>query len=190
MRIVAGDLKGLRLAVPSGGSVRPTTDRVRESLFNILAHESDWRRDDGPCPAGWKVLDVFAGTGALGLEALSRGATQVGFMENAPESLALLKQNQRKARADGRTSLFQRDATRPGRVSTAFDLVLMDPPYRSALAGLTLQALADAGWLADEAIAVVECDKRDQFAAPEGFVVEKQRTYGRTQLTFLRRADV
>jgi 16S rRNA (guanine966-N2)-methyltransferase len=184
MRIVGGRRRGLRLAAPSGGDVRPTTDRVREALFNILAHGVE-AGPDGPCPAGLRVLDAFAGTGALGLEAWSRGAAEVTFIENAREAADLLRRNVAAAGAESDCDLLLRDAAKPGPAPRTFDLVLMDPPYRAGLAAPALEALRDGGWIAAGALTVVETDGRDGFEPPDGFAATDERRYGRTRLTVL-----
>ncbi|WP_417513195.1 16S rRNA (guanine(966)-N(2))-methyltransferase RsmD [Minwuia sp.] len=189
MRIVGGKSRGLKLAGFDVKGIRPTTDRIREALFNILAHDADLRSDAGPFPAGARVLDVFAGTGAMGLEALSRGAAHVAFIENGPEVLKLLDANIERSRAVAATEIVRRDATTPGRARRAFDLVLMDPPYGQGLHATALRALDEGGWLADSALTIVETDRRDAFDLPAGFEQTGQRDYGRTRLAFLRRVQ-
>lgn len=188
MRIVGGRLRGLKLGEVPGAGVRPTSDRVRESLFNILAHDADLRTEAGPFPAGVPVLDVFAGTGALGLEALSRGATNVSFIENAPDSLKLLRANIEKARAADQVRVLQRDALAPGRAKEPAGLVLMDPPYHARLAGPAILALEVMGWLSPEVLIVVETDAREALEVPEGFTLDDERRYGRTKLRTLSRS--
>ncbi|MCH9001258.1 MAG: RsmD family RNA methyltransferase [Planctomycetes bacterium] len=128
MSIIAGKHRGRRLEAPEGNNLRPTADRLRESIFGILSARS-------PNPiAGARVLDVFAGTGAMGLEALSRGAAHVTFLENHPEALDLLRRNAALFDAAGRITILNCDATRPGRARMACDLALLDPPYGAGLA--------------------------------------------------------
>ncbi|WP_051548044.1 RsmD family RNA methyltransferase [Sneathiella glossodoripedis] len=137
MRIVGGQNKGKRLQLPDDKRIRPTADRTREALFNILAHSSDYRTSNGPAPIGMKVLDVFAGTGALGIEALSRGATHATFMDNHPDSLKLIKSNVALIGAQQKASILNRSAISPGMAAAPVDLILMDPPYQQDLAAPT-----------------------------------------------------
>jgi 16S rRNA (guanine966-N2)-methyltransferase len=187
MRIVGGRFRGLKLAGFDAKGIRPTTDRVREALFNILAHDSALRTDAGPFPAGVQVLDVFAGTGAMGLEALSRGAAHVTFLENDTAALALLQENVKKSRAEDQVRIARADALRPQRASSAVELVLMDPPYGHALAEQTIASLEGTGWISSGTFVVVETDARDAFESPAGFESVDQRKYGRTALRFLRK---
>lgn len=189
MRIVGGKLRGLKLAGVNVPGIRPTTDRVREALFNILAHDSELRTDAGPFPAGAHVLDVFAGTGAFGLEALSRGAVAATFIENDPGAQRLLRDNILRARSGDVARVLQADACRPSRVrGPAANFIFMDPPYGLGLAGKALVALMEAGWIAPSALIIVESDKRDDQDFPETFIVDRVRDYGRTRLSFLRPA--
>ena len=187
MRIVGGSLRGLRLAEVETGGIRPTADRTREGLFNILAHNAEFEGPDGPAPEGLDVLDVFAGTGALGLEALSRGAASVAFMENDPAARKILDANIRHAGAGHAARVLNADATKPGAARGDFGLVLMDPPYRQELAAVALAALERNGWLTADALIVVETDRKEAFEIPAGFSPVDQRTYGRARLHFLRR---
>lgn len=184
MRIVGGSHRGLKLADPGAGDphahLRPTPDRVREALFNALT-QGRW----GNLVAGARVLDLFAGTGALGLEALSRGAALVVFVEEGAAGRALIRANVEKMRAGGVTRLLRRDATRLGdNRGQGFDLVFMDPPYGQ---GLGARALASAGagrWLAPGAVVVWEENAPQQ--PPQGFSVLDQRQYGHVWLTILQ----
>ena len=145
MRIVAGRHRGRRLLAPPGETVRPTSDRAREALFNILSHGQ--LAAEGIPFAGAAVLDAFAGTGALGLEALSRGAAEAAFIEQDREALATLRRNIAALGEGGRARIVPGDATRPPRAPSACALAFLDPPYRSGLAGAALTALDAAGWL-------------------------------------------
>ena len=185
MRIVAGSHRGRRLAAPPGRTVRPTADRVRESLFNVLAH-NDWGPDDAPLPRDIHVVDAFAGTGALGLEALSRGAAQVTFLENDNEVLDVLRQNITAFDAASETMILRCDATRPGRARTPAALVFLDPPYRAGLAYPTLEAMARGGWFDEGAIIVVELSTKETFDPPAGFEPLDDRQYATTRVVFLR----
>jgi 16S rRNA (guanine966-N2)-methyltransferase len=185
MRIVAGRYRGRRLLAPPGETVRPTSDRAREALFNILSHGR--LAAEGIPFAGAAVLDAFAGTGALGLEALSRGAAEVLFLEQDPEALATLRRNIAALDEDTRVRIIAGDATRPPRAPTACTLVLLDPPYRSGVAAMALTALDAAGWLAPDALVVVELAAREELAPPPGFILLDERVYGAARLVFLRR---
>ena len=148
MRIVGGQHRGAALATPKSQAIRPTTDRMRESLFNILEH-----RYDDPVE-GARVLDLFSGTGALGLEALSRGARFVLFVEEAVEARGLIRQNLEALGLTGLAKIYRRDATRIGRCApmAPFDLVFADPPYRKGLGEKALAAAREGGWLAPAAL--------------------------------------
>jgi 16S rRNA (guanine966-N2)-methyltransferase len=152
VRIVAGEFRGRKLATPAGQSVRPTADRLRQTLFDILVHSHRER------VVGARVLDLFAGTGALGLEALSRGAAYTLFVESDAEARALIRRNVEALGLTGRTRIFRRDATDLGPAGTVapFGLVFADPPYRQGLGEKALAAAVSGGWLAAGAIAVLE----------------------------------
>ena len=185
MRIVGGSHRGRRLLAPPGETVRPTSDRAREALFDILSHG---RLAEGGIPfAGAAVLDAFAGTGALGLEALSRGAAEAVFFERDPEALAILRRNVASLGESARAEIVACDATRPPRAGLRCAVAFLDPPYRSGLAAAALGAIAAAGWLAADALAVVEITAREEFVAPAGFAVLDGRVYGAARLVFLRR---
>src|ERR1700722_10566516 len=164
MRVVGGRLGGRTLAAPKSRAIRPTSDRLRESLFNILAHGY------GDPIAGARVLDLFAGTGALGLEAMSRGAAFALFIDDGAEARALMRQNVEALGLGGVTRIFRRDATRLGAVhpNAPFGLVFLDPPYRKGLAEKSLTSLRDRGWLAPDALVMVEEAADAGFAAPQG----------------------
>jgi len=183
MRIVGGRLRGAKLAAPGGNSVRPTSDKVREAVFNILAHSvEDFEIEDA------RVIDLFAGTGALGCEALSRGAAFCLFVDNAPSSRGLIRQNIENLELTGVTRVFRRDAARLGPAGSVkpFDLLFAAPPYGQGLAEQALVAAAEGGWLKPGAICVVEERADVDFAAPDGFTPLDQRRYGDTAVTFLR----
>jgi 16S rRNA (guanine966-N2)-methyltransferase len=182
MRIVGGRLRGRALAAPKSAAIRPTADRLRESLFNILAHAY------GDPVAGARVLDLFAGTGALGLEAISRGAAFALFVDDGAEARALIRANVEQLGLGGVTRVFRRDATRlgPAHPVEPFGLVFTDPPYGRGLAEKALAAARDGGWLAPDALVVVEEAMAGQFAAPEGFEESECRTYDDTELIILR----
>mgnify|MGYP001286680164 CR=1 FL=1 len=184
LRIVGGTHRGRRLVVPQGEAVRPTSDRAREALFNILLH-GRFATAGSPI-AGRAVLDAFAGTGAFGLEALSRGAREAAFIENSREALAALRRNVGVLGEDDRTHIASGDATRPPRAPFACAVAFLDPPYGSGLAAAALAALAVAGWLEAEALAIAEVAAREDFAAPAGFTAIEERVYGAARLVFLR----
>src|SRR5712691_6952570 len=182
MRIVGGRLGGRTLAAPKSQNIRPTSDRLRESLFNILAHGY------GDPIAGARVLDLFAGTGALGLEAMSRGAAFALLIDDGAEARALIRQNVEALGLGGVTRVFRRDATRLGAAhpNEPFGLIFLDPPYRKGLAEKSLASLHDGGWLAPDALAIVEEAADAGFAAPDGFAEIERRRYDDTEFTFLR----
>src|SRR5215472_12442007 len=186
MRIIGGRFGGRTLAAPKSQNVRPNSDRLRESLFNILAHGYD----DDPV-TGVRVLDLFAGTGAFGLEAVSRGAAFALFIDDGAEARALIRQNVEALGLGGITRIFRRDATRLGDVhpNEPFGLVFLDPPYRKGLAERALVSLRDGRWLAPDALVVVEEAADSGFAAPDGFVEMERRRYDDTEFTFLRRGS-
>jgi len=182
MRIVGGRLGGRTLAAPKSQNIRPTSDRLRESLFNILAHGYD------DAITGARVLDLFAGTGALGLEAMSRGAAFALFIDDGAEARALIRQNIEALGLGGITRIFRRDATRLGAAhpNEPFGLVLLDPPYRKRLAEKALASLRDGGWLSRGALVVVEEAADAGFAAPQGFAEIERRRYDDAEFVFLR----
>jgi 16S rRNA (guanine966-N2)-methyltransferase len=181
MRIVGGRLRGRALATPTSQAIRPTADRLRESLFNILAHAY------GDPVSGARVLDLFAGTGALGLEAMSRGAAFALFVEEAAEARALIRGNVEALGLGGVTRIFRRDATRLGAAHPVepFSLVFLDPPYGMGLAQKALASARAGGWLQPDALGVVE-EAAGAFQTPDGFEEIECRAYDDTELTFLR----
>ena len=183
MRIVGGRLRGRAIAAPKSQAIRPTSDRLREALFNILQHAY------GDPVRGARVLDLFAGTGAMGLEALSRGAAFVLFVDDGAEARALLRGNVDALGAGGASKVYRRDATRLGPCAplSPFSLVFLDPPYGKGFAEKALASLRDGGWLAPGALLVVEEAKAAQFATPEGFEELERRAYDDTEFVFLRR---
>ncbi len=182
MRVVGGRLRGRNLASPASREIRPTADRLRESVFNILIHAY------GDPVSGARVLDLFAGTGALGIEAVSRGAAFVLFVDNGTEARALLRNNVEALGLGGVTKVFRRDATDlgPAHPVEPFSLVFLDPPYGKGLAEKALAALRDGGWLAPGALLVVEEAKAAGFTAPQGFEELERRAYDDTEFVFLR----
>jgi 16S rRNA (guanine966-N2)-methyltransferase len=182
MRIVGGRLGSRPLAGPKSQSVRPTSDRLREALFNILAHSY------GDPVGGARVLDLFAGTGALGLEAISRGAAYALFVDEGVEARALLRDNVESFGLGGVTRIFRRDATKlgPAHPVQPFSLAFLDPPYGKGLAEKALVSARAGGWLMPNALVVVEEAADSGFAAPDGFEELERRQYDDTALVFLR----
>jgi 16S rRNA (guanine966-N2)-methyltransferase len=181
MRIVGGRLGGRTLAGPKSQAIRPTSDRLRESLFNILAH------GHGDPVTGARVLDLFAGSGALGLEAMSRGARFALFIDDGAEARALLRQNVEALGLGGVTRIFRRDATKLGAAHPVepFSLAFLDPPYRRGLAERALGSLAAGGWLTPDALVVVEEAADAGFQTPDGFTATDRRRYDDTEFLFL-----
>ncbi|SDF68928.1 16S rRNA (guanine966-N2)-methyltransferase [Celeribacter baekdonensis] len=183
MRIIAGAFRGLTLAAVGKGDVgahlRPTTDRVRESLFNVLM---GGKYDDPITEA--RVLDLFAGTGALGLEALSRGAEHVTFVDDGRKAQSLVMQNITLCKATDRTTLMRADATRlPANPDAPYDLIFLDPPYGKALGEKAMAAAITGGWLTPRALIVWE-DSTD-IIIPEALTLLDQRKYGETKINIL-----
>jgi 16S rRNA (guanine966-N2)-methyltransferase len=187
VRIIAGRHRGRLLAAPPGETVRPTGERAREALFNILAHGSF--ASSGPAYAGARVLDAFAGTGAFGLEALSRGAAGVVFIENNRAALAALRANIATLGEEQHADIISGDATAPPRAPAPVALAFLDPPYGKGLAVKALVALADAGWLAAGALCVVEMAAKERIEPPPGFSSLDERRYGAARLVFLRHGE-
>ena len=185
MRIVAGTLRGRAITGPQHEGLRPTSDRVRESLFNILAHGiEDFSL------SGARVIDLFAGTGALGLEAISRGAAFCLFVDNEADARALIRNNIEAFGLTGVTRIFRRDATDLGDAGSRGEagLVFLDPPYAQGLAERALASASTGGWLAPGAIAVIEERKGVSVTLPPTFALLDRRTWGDTEVTFARHA--
>lgn len=182
MRIVGGRFRGTALAGPAEGSlaIRPTSDRLRESLFNILEHAHHGVLQDA------RVLDLFAGTGALGFEAMSRGAKACLFVEENAEARGIIRRNQEALGLMGSTRIFRRNATDMGAVGTVepYTLAFLDPPYGKSLADQALASLTQGGWLVPGALVVVEETAKAELAWPSGYETIDQRTYGETVLYF------
>ena len=168
---------------PADARVRPTSDKVRQAVFNILAHN-----DFGEAFAleGARVADLFAGTGAMGIEALSRGAAFCALIDDAAESRALIRQNVEALGLTGVTKIWRRDATALGRALEPYDLVFLDPPYRRGLLTPALASLIEGGWLAKGALAVAEMAEDDDRPSTDGYAVLDERAYGDTRVLFLR----
>ena len=183
MRIVAGRFKGRPLATPKSDAIRPTSDRVRESLFNILSHGIEEFAVEGA-----RVLDLFAGTGALGLEAVSRGAASCLFVEEDAEARGLIRSNVEALALTGITKLFRRDATHLGPAGKMgqFDLVLLDPPYGEGLGEAALASAIEGGWLAPGAVVVLEERASVTVSLPPALALLDRRVYGDTQVVISR----
>ena len=182
VRIVGGTFRGRTIIAPKGMAARPTTDRTRESLFNIIEHGY------GGCDAA-RVLDLFAGSGAMGLEALSRGASAAVFVEEAAAARGAIRENVEALGLQGATKILRRDATKlgplPANLGTPFTLVFADPPYGKGLGERALKAAKGGGWLAKDALVLME-ERTGAFTTPDGFEVLETRSFGETEVTFLR----
>ena len=182
MRIVGGRLKGRVLAAPESRAIRPTSERLRESIFDILEH-----RYPG-CVEGRRVVDLFAGSGALAIEALSRGARFALLVDNGTAARALLRANVEALGLGGVTRIWRADATKLGAAPAGgpFALAFLDPPYGQDLAAPALVGLVAGGWLEPDALCVVEEAARATVAAPSSLARIDERVYGDTQVVFLR----
>ena len=179
MRIIAGEFKGRRLQSPQGRAIRPTSDRAREALFGILEHGA-------PAVRGACFLDLFCGTGAVGLEAHSRGAREVLLVESDRAALQLARANLARIGTPPSVRLLARDATRLGPAPHPFDLVFLDPPYRSGLAGAALEGLLRDGWLGARTRVVLELAATDDLEIPRRYTLERERRYGAAKFLFLQ----
>ncbi len=182
MRIVAGRFKGTALAAPKSQGTRPTSDRLRETIFNILAHGLDVDLE------GVRVLDLFAGTGALGFEAISRGARHCTFIEEGTEARGIIRRNMEALGLNGAAKIFRRDAARLGSAGTIepFGLLFADPPYDKNLGEKALASAAAGGWLKPGAICILEERASAQIEIPEGFGELDRRQTGDSQVVFLK----
>jgi 16S rRNA (guanine966-N2)-methyltransferase len=182
MRVSGGSFGGRTLKAPSSQHIRPTSDKLRQAVFNILAHAY------GDPVSDARVLDLFAGTGALGIEALSRGAAFTVFVEEAAEARALIRTNVETLQLTGVTKIFRRDATKlgPRGAFEPFSIVFCDPPYGKGFAEKALASAREGGWLTKDALLVVEEAVEAKFAAPEGYDVLERREYDDTEIIFLR----
>lgn len=189
MRIIGGRFRGTRLAAPGadgGGAahLRPTSDRVREALFNLLAHG-----DHAPLD-GARALDLFAGTGALGLEALSRGAARAVFIDDHGPSRALIRRNVETLGVIGETKIWRRDATRLGPCrGEPFSIIFADPPYRSGAGTAALASARDGAWIAPGATVILELAADEDAPGLDWLDHMDRRTYGETQILIFRAPD-
>ena len=180
MRVVAGKYKGRRLSAPAGQDLRPTADRVRESVFNVLAHR------DNVSLRNARVLDGFAGTGAMGIEALSRGASHAIFLDTDKQALSVCRRNLEALGCDRACwTVRQADCLDPPPPGAPCTLVLLDPPYGRGFAGPSLSALRDAGWIATGATCVVEIGAKETFVIPSGYELVDERRYGAARAIFM-----
>lgn len=184
MRIVAGHHKGRALTAPKGRGTRPTSDRAREALFNVLAH-APW----APALVGARVVDLFAGSGALGFEAISRGAAFCLFVETDARARGAIRHNIEALGLYGTTRIHRRSATdlgeKPAGLGARFDLAFLDPPYGKGLVGPALATLVAGNWLAEGALAVVEVGEGETLEAPAGWRMEDERVSGAARLLCL-----
>jgi 16S rRNA (guanine966-N2)-methyltransferase len=185
LKIVGGKHRGRSIATPEGQTTRPTSSRAREALFNILMH-ANWTSDGTSPLIDARVLDAFAGSGALGLEALSRGAAHATFLDSDPTAIKLIGENLRKLGETAAAKVIRADATHPPPGREPCDLVFLDPPYRSGLAAPTLTALAEAGWLKPGAIATVELANAEDLITPARFEPVDERRYGAAKIVIVR----
>jgi 16S rRNA (guanine966-N2)-methyltransferase len=185
MRIIAGQHKGRALIAPNGMGTRPTSDRTRESLFNVIAH-AHW----APPLEGTRVIDLFAGSGALGLEAMSRGAAFCLFVETDHGARGAIRDNIEALGLFGNTRLHRRSATdlgdKPAGVGSPFTLAFLDPPYHKGLVQPALDCLVEGKWLADDALVVVETGSDEMLMFP-GWTLLDGRDYGAARVSFLKR---
>lgn len=181
MRIVAGEFRGRALAAPKTQDIRPTTDRTRQAMFNVIVHS--WPE----ALAGTKVLDLFAGTGALGFEALSRGAASCLFVDDGAEARGLIRENAEVLSLQGRIKIFRRNAADLGLAGSfgPFELCFADPPYGRGLGSAALRAAAIGGWLAPGALCMVEEKANAPFDPGADFLEIDRRAYGETVIRFL-----
>ena len=185
MRIIAGKHKGRRIELGRDAiTVRPTSEFAREAIFNILTHSK--HAQNGKSFLGKQVLDLYCGTGAFGLEALSRGAAQVTFVDNAREAMATARHNAARMKEEETTNFLLADATRLPRARQAFPLIFLDPPYFSKLIEPTLKSLLDGGWVEKDSLLVLEHDEKESITLPPQFELLDERRYGRARIALVR----
>jgi 16S rRNA (guanine966-N2)-methyltransferase len=180
MRIIGGKFRSRKLSIPSHPLTRPTSDRTREAIFNIL------NSLEGGINADTLVLDAFAGSGALGLEALSRGAAHATFIERDPQAMKVVKQNVSTLQVNASCTLILADATHPPFAPLPMGLIFLDPPYRQNLEGPCLNALQAKGWIGKHTIIILETWSKQPLPAPDGFYLVDQRRYGGALISFLQ----
>jgi len=182
MRIIAGKHRGRKLEAPEGKSVRPTTDRMRERVFSMLQHHRY------PALLGAKVADLYAGTGALGLEALSRGAAHATFVEKTQSTFSCLKRNMESLKEDDNVSLMKISARALPFANEPYDIIFMDPPYHKDMVEPTLHCLLERGWLADGGLVIAELAIDDALTIPDALTIVDDRKQGRQRMLFMMRA--
>jgi 16S rRNA (guanine966-N2)-methyltransferase len=185
LRIIAGKYRGRKIETKESARIRPTGSRARGAIFNILMH-GEFRGSDHSPLIGGRVVDVFCGTGALGLEALSRGAEHVTFVDQSAESMALVRANVTHMGETQAAQFIRSDSTALPATTRPCGLAFLDPPYRSGLAVKSLRSLDAKGWLLPGAVAVVEMDAKETFTPPESYTLFDERKYGNTKIVFLR----
>ena len=189
MRIVSGTLKGRTIVAPEGQGTRPTSDRARQAVFNVLEHAAWAEPLDG-----MRVMDLYAGSGALGFEAISRGAAFALFVETDEEARGAIRENADAYGVMGRTRVHRRSATdlggRPGSDGEAFDLAFLDPPYRSGLGELTLSRLLEGNWLTPGAVVILERGSDEPEIDTPGYERLDARDYGAARILFLKAKSV
>ncbi|OSQ44288.1 16S rRNA (guanine(966)-N(2))-methyltransferase RsmD [Thalassospira alkalitolerans] len=186
MRIVGGSHRGRNLTPPTGRDIRPTLDRVREALFSILSHASRWYEDEHNPLYDGLVLDAYAGSGALGLEAISRGAQKAVFFDTDRGALATIEQNIASLKLGDQTRVLRADATKPPRATEPASMVFLDPPYQKELLGPSITALTQAGWINAETLIIAERDPRDPQPEVDGLEFLDSRKYGKCQIDICR----
>ncbi len=186
MRIIAGKHKGRRIELDrsTGNLIRPTSDFAREAIFNILTHGKCGL--NGHSFVDKRVLDLFCGTGALGLEALSRGAAKVTFVDQAREAIAIAKYNAERMHEEANAEFILTDAVRLAKARQAYDLIFLDPPYFSKLLAPTLENLHSGGWIAEDGVLVAEHDAKETLTLPEAFETVDERRYGRAVIELIK----
>lgn len=185
MRIIAGKHRGRRIAMKDDVDIRPTSSRTRESIFNILMHASFGRDGENPI-IGKRVVDIFCGTGALGLEALSRGASHVTFIDRSPQSLALARENITAYKETDNATFIRSDSTTLPNAQQPCTVAFADPPYDNGQAAPALISLRKGGWLEQNAIVVLEVSTKELVQLPEGFEQIDERKYGSSRVLILR----
>lgn len=179
MRIIGGKHRGRKLNSPASDHIRPTTDRMRETLFNILAHGT------GPGFEGAKVLDIFAGTGALGFESLSRGAEKITFIEKDKRSLRVISQNITDFKEEASTTIKSIDARKITAEIGSFDYIFMDPPYNMGLITPLLKIIERFALLEKNGIIIIECDSKEELVIPNFLSLIKEKKYGNSKILIL-----
>lgn len=185
MRIIAGKHRGRRIAMKDDSDIRPTSSRTREAVFNILTHGSFGRDGESPL-IGKRVVDIFCGTGGLGLEALSRGASHVTFIDRNSQSLALARENTEHFKETANATFIRSDSTQLPPATFPCTVAFADPPYDQGQAVPALKSLKSQGWLEPNALIVLEVSAKELVTVPEGFEQMDERTYGNSKILILK----